>query len=106
VFQVVLAAAQKQFPDAQVCGQPEANNVPGTPSEPGELEVLCFTATSQGGAATPYDRAVFAGLVQGTSGDLLIECNAYNPQSTTKAVIQGTVLPILDSAHWLQLASS
>jgi hypothetical protein len=105
VLQAQLARVQQSAPDAQVCYQPVAHAVPGDPTVPGEAEVLCYTVTPQNGAATPYTQAIYDGLVQVSGGQLLIDAHAYAPQTTSTGVIQGTVLPILDSAHWLPLST-
>jgi hypothetical protein len=106
ILQEQLAAAEKNYTSAQVCSQPVAGNVPGTPTVSGQAEVICFTLTSQNGSAVPYAEAIFAGLVSDNGGQLTVVAFGYFPQSATSAQIKQSLVPVLDSVHWLQLSSS
>jgi hypothetical protein len=105
ILQEQLAGAEKQYTNAEVCSQPAAGNVPGTPRVSGQAEILCFTITPQNASAVPYAEAIFDGLVPANSGQLAVIAFGYFPQSTTSAQIKQDLVPVLDSVHWLQLSS-
>ena len=105
ILQEQLAAAEKQYTSAEVCSQPQAGDVPGTPQVPGDGEILCFTVTPQNGSAVPYAEAIFDGLVPGASGQLAVIAFGYFPQSTTSTDVKQDLVPVLDSVHWLQVGS-
>jgi hypothetical protein len=105
ILQEQLAAAEKQYTNAEVCSQPQAGDVPGTPQVTGEGEILCFTITPQNGSAVPYAEAIFDGLVSSSSGQLAVIAFGYFPQSTTSADVKQDLVPVLDSVHWLQVGS-
>jgi hypothetical protein len=104
ILQEQLAGAEKQYTSAQVCSQPQAGDVPGTPQVAGEGEILCFTITPQNGSAVPYAEAIFDGLVPATGGQLAVIAFGYFPQSTTSTQIKQELLPVLDSVHWLKVS--
>jgi hypothetical protein len=106
ILQAQLASADKQYTNAEVCAQPQAANVPGTPTVQGDGEIICFTVTPQNGSAVPYAEAIFDGLVPGNGGQFAIVVFGYFPQSTTSTQVKEDLLPVLDSVHWLQLTSS
>ena len=105
ILQEQLAAAEKQYTNAEVCSQPQAGDVPGTPQVPGEGEILCFTVTPQNGSAVPYAEAIFDGLASTSSGQLAVIAFGYFPQSTTSTDVKQDLVPVLDSVHWLQVGS-
>jgi hypothetical protein len=106
ILQEQLAGAEKQYTNAEVCSQPVAGHVPGTPTVSGQGEVICFTLTPQNGSAVPYAEAIFDGLVSGSGGQLAVIAFGYFPQSATSAQVKQSLVPVLDSVHWLQLGSS
>ncbi len=104
ILQEQLAGAEKQYTSAQVCSQPQAGDVPGTPKVAGEGEVLCFTITPQNGSAVPYAEAIFDGLVPTSGGQVAVIAFGYFPQSTTTTQIKQDLAPVLNSVHWLQVS--
>jgi hypothetical protein len=106
ILQAQLSSAEKQYTNAQVCAQPQAGKVPGTPTVSGEAEIICFTITPQSGSAVPYAEAISDGLVPGSGAQFAVITFAYFPQSATSAEIKQQLLPVVDSVHWLQLTAS
>jgi hypothetical protein len=107
VFEVDLSNFQQnsEFTDVSVCEQPQSGAVPGTPSEPGAAEVICFTVTPQSGSAVTYAALVSNALVQGSGSQLLVSAVGFAPESTSSSTLQQTLEPELESAQWLQLST-
>jgi hypothetical protein len=105
-FNSQFSAIQEKFTDVSIC-QPESSaTLPGTPSVSGGFAGICFTITSQGAAAVPYEIVIWDGLVSGSGFQELISAQAAYPKSTSSAVINQSLIPVLDSAHWLLVQST
>ncbi|HYA44161.1 MAG TPA: hypothetical protein VED59_01030 [Acidimicrobiales bacterium] len=106
VFEQALSTTQQTFPDAKVCNQQQSGTVPGNPAVSGAFESFCFTITPQNGAATPYVGLVYAGLVQGSGFQLLVEADFIFPQSMDNTTFNQVIGALVHSIQWRQISAS
>lgn len=102
VLQGQFDAFVQHYPDATICQQGQTTTVPG--GVPGALVGICFTDTAQDGTEYPEVIYVFAGLVQGSSSQLLVEVKVLAPQNIDASVLENDTAPVLQGVQWLQLS--
>jgi hypothetical protein len=83
VQQAVVARIRADFPDAEVCAEPEPSRVPGGP-EDGVFFALCYTLTPSGGEAIPVADVYIIGI----QGQAFFYTNVFAKREQIDAFVQ------------------
>jgi hypothetical protein len=102
-LQTDLADRQKVAPGARVCSQPKAQKLPGSPVVVGTGEVMCFPLKSGTGTTVLYGDLLNVAFVNADGTKLKLEIDANFSESTSTAILEDDLVPVIFSAKWEQI---